>query len=127
VGGCVVPRAEDRLAPRRRLALALPLAAVALAGCGGGGYTNVTFRNDLPRPVQLERCSDRQCLHVAWTIGIDPRQEATEPIASDGSGAPFVVVGPPDTIFGCLRFRFASPRAPLTVPLSQAHPRSCWS
>jgi hypothetical protein len=120
VGDRLVPRAEDRLAPDRRLAIlgALPL---VLAACGSASFTEVGFRNDLPRPVQLGWCDDDACRSVGRWIGVDPRAVATEQVESDGTTRRFVVVGPPDTVYGCLAFRFDGAQAAVTVPLSEAH------
>ena len=119
-----IPRAEDRLAPDRLLAAAaLPL---LLAACGSAPYTQVGFRNDLKRPVQLGLCSDTACRQVSWWIGVDPAAIATEQVRSDGP-APhrYVVVGPPDTVYGCLVFRFPHVQPDVSVRLSSA--RGCGS
>jgi hypothetical protein len=102
------------------------VALLALAGCGSAGYTQVGFRNDLPRPVQLGLCKDSACRQVRWWIGVDPGAVATEPVRSDGKATRrFLVVGPPDTVYGCLAFRFAGDHPDVTVPLSTA--RGCGS
>lgn len=85
-------------------------------------YTNVTFRNDLGQPVQLELCKEPTCRHVQWAIGIDPGAEATEQIRSDGTARRrFIVVTPPERIWGCFVFRFAGRHPEVKVPLSTAH------
>lgn len=100
---------------------ALPAFAL-VAGCGGTPYTNVTFRNDLGRPVQVELCRESTCRSIQWTIGIDPGQEATEQVRSDGKARRrFLVITPPERIYGCLVFRFDGKHAEVTVPLSKAH------
>lgn len=102
---------------------ALPALAL-LAGCGRTPYTNVTFRNDLGRPVQLELCREPTCRSIQWTVGIDPGQEATEQVRSDGKARRrFLVVTPPEYIYGCMVFRFAGKHPDVTVPLSRA--RGC--
>jgi hypothetical protein len=124
VAGGGVPRAEDRLAPHRVIAAAaLPL---LLAACGSAPYTQVGFRNDLARPVQLGLCKDDACRHVRWWIGVDPDAIATEQVRSDGKATRrFLVVGPPDTVYGCFVFHFAGAHSDVTVPLS--HARGCGS
>jgi hypothetical protein len=92
-----------------------------LAACGSKPYVDVGFRNDLPRPVQLGACEDESCRVVRRWLGIDPRAVATEPIRGDDATHRFVVVGPPDTVYGCLAFRFDGEHAAETVPLSRAH------
>jgi hypothetical protein len=100
-------------------AATLPL---LLAACGSAPYTEVGFRNDLQRPVQLGSCRDPACRSVRWWIGIDPQAVATEQVASDGKATRrFVVVGPPDTVYGCFAFRFDGRHAGVTVPVSRAH------
>ncbi|HEY6030702.1 MAG TPA: hypothetical protein VIU44_09070 [Gaiellaceae bacterium] len=100
---------------------ALPAFAV-LAGCGGPAYTNVTFRNDLGTPVQVELCREPTCQSIQWTIGIDPGQEATEQVRSDGKARRrFLVVSPPDRIYGCKAFTFDGEHAEVTVALSTMH------
>lgn len=124
MGDLGVPRAEDRLAPDRYLAL-LAAAPLLLAACGSTPYTQVGFRNDLPRPVQVGLCKDATCRSVAWWVGVDPAAVATEPVRSDGRTSRFLVVGPPDTVFGCLAFRFPRAERDVTVRLSTA--RGCGS
>ena len=109
---------------------ALLLAAVALlAGCGGGGtYSEVAFHNDLGRRVTLGYCKDgdETCRQVRWRIAIDPGQRATQEIRSDGEATRrFLVLAPPETIYGCFVFRFDERRPPSTVQLSDA--RGCGS
>jgi hypothetical protein len=100
---------------------ALPALAV-LAGCGGPPYTNVTFRNDLGTPVQVELCREPTCQSIQWTVGIDPGQEATEQVRSDGKARRrFLVVTPPDRIYGCKVFAFDGKHAEVTVRLSTMH------
>ncbi|HET8606485.1 MAG TPA: hypothetical protein VFL66_05580 [Gaiellaceae bacterium] len=84
----------------------------------------MTFRNDLGRPVQLELCKEPTCRHVQWQIGVDPGAEATEQIRSDGKAhRRFLVVTPPERIYGCLAFHFDGKHPDETVPLSRA--RGC--
>jgi hypothetical protein len=104
------------------IAAALPL---VLAACGSPPYTEVGFRNDLARPVQLGLCKDPDCRRVLWWIGVDPQAIATEAVRSDGKPRRFVVAGPPDTVYGCLVFDFARVEPDLTVRLSSA--RGCGS
>lgn len=100
---------------------ALPALAL-VAGCGGASYTNVTFRNDLGQPVQVELCREQTCQSIQWTIGIDPGQEATEQIRSDGKARRrFLVITPPERIYGCMVFAFDGKHAEVKVPLSKAH------
>ena len=123
MGDRLVPRAEDGLAPDRRLAALAGLAALPLvaAACGSPSYAEVGFRNDLSRPVQLGSCEDDACRSVRRWLGIDPHAVATEQVRGDGRTHRFVVVGPPDTVYGCFAFRFEGAHAALTVPLSRAH------
>jgi hypothetical protein len=121
VGDRGVPRAEDRLAPGRRLALlaALPL---LLAACGSASFTNVAFRNDLGRPVQLGLCRTDSCRSVAWFVGVDPGAVAVQQVPSDGKQTRrFLVSAPPDAVYGCLAFAFASKRPDVAVAMSTAH------
>ena len=102
---------------------ALPL---AFAACGSAPYTQVGFRNDLARPVQIGLCKDDACRRVRWWIGLDPQAVATEPVRSDGKASRrFVVVGPPDTVYGCLVFQLPRGGSDVTVRLSTA--RGCGS
>jgi hypothetical protein len=94
---------------------------LALAACGSPSYTDVGFRNDLPRPVQIGACEDGACRSVRRWLGIDPRAVATEQVRADGATHRFVVVGPPDTVYGCLTFHFEGAHAAVSVPLSRAH------
>jgi hypothetical protein len=108
--------------------VAAPLAALALAGCGGPPYTEVTFRNDLGRPVTIAYCADGDatCRQVRWRVGIDPGARSTQEVRSDGTTVRrFVVVGPPETIYGCFSFRFDGRRPEQLRDLSQA--RGCGS
>jgi hypothetical protein len=124
-----VPRAEDGLAPDRhltRLALIAAALPLVLAACGSAPYTQVGFRNDLQRPVQLGLCTDVPCRQVRWWIGIDPDAIATEQVRSDGKATRrFLVVGPPDTVYGCLVFHFPRVQPDVTVRVSSA--RGCGS
>ena len=97
---------------------------LALAACGSKDYTQVGFRNDLPRPVQVGLCADTSCRHVRWWIGVDPDAVATEQVRS-GATRRFLVVGPPDTVYGCLAFHFPRVEPAVTVQLSAA--RGCGS
>jgi len=109
-----------------RRALILAALALLLAACGSTPYTQVGFRNDLPRPVQLGLCEDTACRHVRWWIGVDPDAVATEQVRSDGEATSrFVVAGPPDTVYGCLVFRLPRAGRDVTVRLSSA--RGCGS
>lgn len=106
----------------RWLVLAALPAFALVAGCGRTPYTNVTFRNDLGRPVQVELCRESTCRSIQWTIGIDPGQEATEQVRSDGKARRrFLVITPPERVYGCLVFRFDGKHPEVTVPLSRAH------
>lgn len=59
---------------------------------------------------------------MRWTIGIDPQATANEEVESDGRATRrFVVVGPPDTVYGCFAFHFDGSHADVTVPVSRAH------
>ena len=101
--------------------MALP-ALLVLAGCGDAPYTNVTFHNDLGTPVQIELCREPSCRQIQWNVGIDPGQDATEQIRSDGKARRrFMVVTPPERIWGCFLFSFDGKHADVTVPLSKAH------
>jgi hypothetical protein len=103
--------------------VALPL---VLAACGSAPYTQVGFRNDLARPVELGLCKDTACRRVRWWIGVDPQAIATEAVRSDGKATSrFLVAGPPDTVYGCLVFHFARVEPDVTVRLSSA--RGCGS
>jgi hypothetical protein len=76
--------------------------------------------------VQLGLCKDDACRRIRWWIGIDPRATATEQVRSDGRATRrFVVVGPPDTVYGCFVFHFDGAQPEVTVPLSKA--RGCGS
>jgi hypothetical protein len=122
VGDRSVPRAEDRLAPDRRLVAAAAALPLLLAACGSAPYSEVGFRNDLQRPVQLGLCKSASCRSVRWWIGIDPGATATQQIRSDGRATRrFLVVGPPDTVYGCFVFHLDGARPERTLPLSQAH------
>jgi hypothetical protein len=97
---------------------------LALAGCGGSAYSEVAVQNDLDRRVRLGYCADGDatCRQVRWWIAIDPGQRATEEIPSAGDTTRrFVVVAPPETIFGCFAFRYGERRPPRTVQLADAH------
>jgi hypothetical protein len=97
---------------------ALPL---VLAACGSSPYTQVGFENDLARPVQLGWCKDATCRRVTGWIGVDPGATATEQVRSDGKATRrFVVVGPPDTVYGCFTFHFPKVESGVTVRLSTA-------
>jgi hypothetical protein len=101
---------------------------LALAGCGGGTYSEVAFHNDLGRRVTLGYCKDgdETCRQVRWWIAIDPGQRATQEIRSDGKATRrFVVVAPPETVYGCFSFHFTERRPPSTVQLADA--RGCGS
>lgn len=123
MGDRVLPRAEDGLAPHRHLILgALAPLALLAAGCGGTPYTNVTFRNDLGNPVQLWLCREPTCNRIQWTIGVDPGMAATEQIRSDGKATRrFLVITPPEHVYGCLVFHFDGKHPDVEVPLSRAH------
>jgi hypothetical protein len=85
----------------------------------------VTFHNDLGTPVQLELCREPTCRSIQWNIGIDPDQDATEQIRSDGKARRrFMVITPPERIWGCLLFHFDGKHPDVTVPLSSVH--SCY-
>ena len=120
-----VPRAEDRLASHRYL-IAAAVAPLLLAACGSEPTTQVGLRNDLRRPVQIGLCATTSCRHVRWWIGIDPAAVAFEPVPSDGrTTRRFIVVGPPDTVYGCLAFTYPRAQPDVLVPLSSA--RGCGS
>ena len=124
-----VPRAEDGLAPGRHLAVAAWLltvaAPVALAGCGSDATTGVTFRNDLPRPVQVGSCGDAACRTVRSWLPVDRGATATERLPAGAGVLRFVVLGPPDTVFGCVALRPAESGRAAVVRLSTA--RGCGS
>jgi hypothetical protein len=94
---------------------------LALAGCGAGTHTDVTFRNDLPRPVQVGSCDDTACRTVGSWLPLDRGATATEQLPSGARVVRFVVLGPPDTVFGCVAVRPVDGRRPDVVRLSTAH------
>jgi hypothetical protein len=97
---------------------------LALAGCAGGTYSEVTFHNDIGQRVRLGYCrdGDATCRQVRWWIAIDPGQRATQEIRSDGKGTRrFLVEVPPERVLGCFVFHFAERRPPETVQLADAH------
>ncbi len=107
-------------------ALAAALAGLALAGCAGGTYSEVTFHNDLGRRTTLGYCADGDttCSEIRWKIAIDPGQDATQEIRSDGKATRRFLVGvPPEAPYGCFVFHFLERRPVETVPLSDA--RAC--
>jgi hypothetical protein len=91
-----------------------------LAACGSPSFTNVAFRNDLGRPVQLGLCRTDSCRSVEWWIGVDPDAVAVQQVRSRETRR-FVVAAPPDAVYGCFSFRFDSERPDVAVALSKAH------
>jgi hypothetical protein len=85
----------------------------------------VTFRNDLPAAVNVGSCTDPTCRHVIGWFGVDRGALATVEVRSDGRTARYAVIGPPETIYGCLALSFHGRHAEVTVPLSRA--RGCGS
>ena len=115
-----VPRAEDGLAPRRHLIAAAVAAPLALAGCGSARLAEVSFENDLPRPVQVGFCDDTACRVVRSWVPVDEGATATEQLPVGRKTTRVVVAGPPDTVYGCLALRLTKP-ASVSVRLSTAH------
>ncbi len=88
----------------------------------------MTFHNDLGRPVTLGLCDESApgCRQLTWRIGVDPGARTTQEIRSDGKAVRrFLVVGPPETVYGCLAFRFEGRQPERQVELSRA--RDCGS
>ena len=107
-----------------RLALTALAAAALLAGCGSTTrFTEVTFRNDVGRPVRLGWChDDPTCRHVDHWIAIYAGAAATEQVPSGGGAyLRFVAVAPPDTVYGCWTLRYPARHMPVTLEVSTAH------
>jgi hypothetical protein len=92
-----------------------------LASCAGFSEPySVSVSNDLLKPITLAVCNSHDCSKVIDPWVLKPGQTGRVNVEVNGGYNPAILLGPGNSVVGCLPFRLSRRPAKVTVRASQA-------